>query len=91
MKISDEHLEEFRKAYEKEFNEEITHEQAFQKFTRLANFLRAIMKPSSREPVPQEPAPEPSQEPVPVSLPSTTVQGKEPCQCEKVRTPLGFK
>jgi hypothetical protein len=91
MKISEEHLEEFRKAYEKEFNEEITREQAFQKFTRLTNFLRAIMKPSSREPVPQEPAPQPSQELVPVSSPGSTVQGKELCQGEKVRTPLGFK
>lgn len=53
MKPSDETIEQFRKAYFEEFQEEISKEEAYAKFLRLTNFLRVILKP---KPTQEEPA-----------------------------------
>lgn len=45
MQPSDELIEKFRKAYIEEFGEEITRQQAYEKFLRLANLLRVILRP----------------------------------------------
>ena len=45
MMISDEYIEEFQKIYEKEFGEKISHKEAYDKFLRLVNFMRAIYYP----------------------------------------------
>ena len=44
MRLSKEVIEKFRKSYEKEFGEKITHTEAYEKFLRLVNLLRAILK-----------------------------------------------
>ena len=48
MKPSDETIVKFRIAYIKEFGEEITTQQAYEKFLRLTNLLRVILKPTSK-------------------------------------------
>ncbi len=45
MKPSDELIEKFRQIYFEEFREEITRQQAYDKFLRLANLLRVILRP----------------------------------------------
>ena len=44
MKPGDETIDKFRKAYFEEFGEEISKEDAFEKFLRLTNFLRVILR-----------------------------------------------
>jgi len=45
MQPSDETIEKFRQAYIQEFGEEISRQQAYEKFLRLANLLRVILRP----------------------------------------------
>lgn len=45
MQPSDELIEKFRQTYIQEFGEEITRQQAYEKFLRLANLLRVILRP----------------------------------------------
>ena len=45
MKPSQETIEQFRKAYQEEFGEEITAEEAYEKFLRVVNFLRVLFHP----------------------------------------------
>lgn len=48
MKPSKEIIEKFQKIYFEEFGEEITKEEAYEKFLRLVNLLRVVLKePSS--------------------------------------------
>ncbi|MFH2069120.1 MAG: hypothetical protein ABII89_06650 [Candidatus Omnitrophota bacterium] len=49
MKPSDETIEEFRKNYLEEFREEISKQEAYDKFLRLVNLLRAILHPRYKE------------------------------------------
>lgn len=49
MKISDKHIEEFQKNYLEEFGEEISKEEAREKFLRLVNLLRVILYPRYKE------------------------------------------
>ena len=44
MKPSDETIEKFRKAYCKEFGAEISRDQAYEKFLRLVNVLRVVLR-----------------------------------------------
>ena len=44
MKPSQETIEKFRKAYDEEFGEEISAEEAYERFLRLVNFLRVILQ-----------------------------------------------
>lgn len=44
MKPTDETIEKFREAYFKEFREELSKDEAYEKFLRLVNFLRVILK-----------------------------------------------
>jgi hypothetical protein len=45
MKPSDELLTKFHKIYFEEFGEEITRQQAYEKFLRLTNLVRVILLP----------------------------------------------
>ena len=45
MKPSDEAIEKFRRVYFEEFGEEISREEAYEKFLRSVNLLRVILKP----------------------------------------------
>jgi hypothetical protein len=58
MKPSDETIEQFRKAYFEEFQEEISKEEAYAKLLRLTNFLRVILKPklTQEEPAVDQPS-----------------------------------
>ncbi len=47
MKPSDDIIEKFQKIYFEEFKEEISKDDAYEKFLRLVNFVRAILKPQS--------------------------------------------
>jgi hypothetical protein len=47
MRLSKEAIEEFKEIYQKEFGESITDAQACEKFYRLVNLLRAILKQPS--------------------------------------------
>ena len=47
MRLSKETIEEFKEAYFKEFGERITDAEAWEKFLRLVNLLRAILKQPS--------------------------------------------
>ena len=49
MKPSDDTIEQFQRIYFEEFGEEISKEQAYEKFLRLVNLLRVIIRPSSSE------------------------------------------
>jgi hypothetical protein len=49
MKIINEIIENFRKIYFEEFKEEITKKEALDKFLRLVNLLRTILKASSKK------------------------------------------
>lgn len=49
MKPSDELIEKFRQTYIREFGEVITRQQAYEKFLRLANLLRVILRPRSQQ------------------------------------------
>ncbi len=49
MKPGDETIEEFRKAYLEEFGEQISKEEAYDKFLRLVNLLRVIIRPAAPE------------------------------------------
>jgi len=44
MRLSKEVIEKFRETYEKEFGEKITDAEACEKFLRLVNLLRVILK-----------------------------------------------
>ena len=44
MSLSKEAIEEFKKNYEKEFGEQISDSEACEKFLRLVDLLRAILK-----------------------------------------------
>jgi len=44
MKLSKEAIEEFKEIYQREFGEKITNTEAYEKFFRLVNLLRAILK-----------------------------------------------
>ena len=45
MKPSDQLIEKVRKFYLEEFGEEISHEQAYERFMRLVTVLRIILQP----------------------------------------------
>lgn len=47
MKPSKEIIEKFQKIYFEEFGEEITKEEAYEKFLRLVNLLRVVLKEPS--------------------------------------------
>ena len=47
MKPNDELIERFRQRYQQEFNEEISRQQAYEKFLRMVNLLRVILRPNS--------------------------------------------
>jgi hypothetical protein len=49
MKINNEIIEKFRKVYFEEFGEEISKEEAYDKFLRIVNILRTILKTSSKK------------------------------------------
>jgi len=49
MKPDNETIEEFQKAYFEEFGEEISRQEAYEKFLRLTNVLRAILRPDGNE------------------------------------------
>jgi hypothetical protein len=51
MKPSDETIEKFQRLYFEEFGEKISREEAYDKFLRLVNFLRAIFYPESGQEV----------------------------------------
>ena len=58
MRLSKEAIEEFRKVYKEEFAEKITDREACEKFLRLVNLLRAILKvPTKRDPAHKFPGP----------------------------------
>ena len=44
MRLSKEAIEEFKEIYQREFGEKITNSEAYEKFLRLVNLLRAILK-----------------------------------------------
>lgn len=46
MKPSNETIEKFKRIYFEEFGEEISKEEAYEKFRRLVNLLRVILRPS---------------------------------------------
>ncbi len=48
MKPSDEIIEKFRRIYFEEFGEEISGKEAYEKFLRLVNFLRVLVRPPSQ-------------------------------------------
>lgn len=51
MKPSDELIEIFRKCYYEEFKEELTTAQAHEKFMRVVNLVRVVLRPrSTKEP-----------------------------------------
>ena len=45
MKPDDETIENFRKVYFEEFGDEISRDEAHEKFLRLVNFVRVILRP----------------------------------------------
>jgi hypothetical protein len=47
MELSKKAIEEFKEIYEREFDEKITNREAYEKFFRLVNLLRAILKQPS--------------------------------------------
>jgi dsDNA-binding SOS-regulon protein len=49
MKPSKEIIEKFQKIYFEEFGEEISKEEAYDKFLRTVNLLRTILKTSSKK------------------------------------------
>ena len=48
MKPSNETIEKFQNIYFEEFKEEISREEAYEKFLRLVNLLRVILRPSKK-------------------------------------------
>jgi len=55
MKPSEEIIETFRKIYFEEFGEKISNEEAYNRFLRLVNFLRVILKPLPSDKYPDKP------------------------------------
>jgi hypothetical protein len=49
MRLSKEAIEEFKEIYQKEFGESITDAQACEKFYRLVNLLRTILKKPTKK------------------------------------------
>ena len=49
MKPRDELIEKIKKFYFEEFGEEISHRQAYERFMRLVNVLRVILRPMAGE------------------------------------------
>jgi len=49
MRLSKEAIEEFKEIYEREFGEKITDTEAYEKFLRLINFLRTILKKQTKK------------------------------------------
>ena len=49
MKPDNEIIEKFREIYFEEFGEEISKEEAYDKFLRIVNLLRTILKTSSKK------------------------------------------
>ncbi len=49
MKPSDEVIEKFQRIYFEEFGEDISGKEAYEKFLRLINFLRVLLRPSSNK------------------------------------------
>jgi len=47
MKPSKENIEELKRIYQDEFGEKISDSQAYEKFLRLVNLLRVVLKESS--------------------------------------------
>lgn len=48
MKPSDELIEKFRKLYYEEFKEEISKQEAYEKFMRVVNLVRIIIRPKMK-------------------------------------------
>ena len=48
MKLSPEIINEFQKIYQEEFGEKISPDEACEKFLRLVNLLRVILRPKSK-------------------------------------------
>ncbi len=48
MKPSNEIIEQFQRVYFEEFGEKITKEEAYEKFLRVVNFLRVILRQPSQ-------------------------------------------
>ena len=58
MEPLDKYIDKFQQAYFEEFREEISKKEAFEKFLRLVNFLRVILRPASgKEQGSRHPAP----------------------------------
>jgi hypothetical protein len=58
MRLSKEIIEKFREIYEEEFGEKITDTEASEKFLRLVNLLRAMLKvPTKKDPDHKSPGP----------------------------------
>ena len=49
MTPSNEMIKEFQRRYSEEFGEEISKEEAYEKFLRLVNFLRVILRFSPKQ------------------------------------------
>lgn len=49
MEPTDEFIEKFQKLYFEEFAEEISKGEAYEKFLRLVNLLRVILRPTSQK------------------------------------------
>jgi hypothetical protein len=47
MRLSKKAIEEFKEIYQREFGEKITNSEAYEKYLRLVNVLRAILKQPS--------------------------------------------
>jgi hypothetical protein len=45
MKPRDEYIEKFRQAYKEEFKEDISSKEAEERFARIVNVLRVILRP----------------------------------------------
>lgn len=45
MKIRDEHVEKFKKLYEKTFKEKITHQEAFEQCSKLVDLVSETYRP----------------------------------------------
>jgi hypothetical protein len=45
MKPDNETIDKFQKLYFEEFGEEITKQEAYEKFLRLTNFMRVVLRP----------------------------------------------
>jgi hypothetical protein len=51
MKIDEKTIEQFKKIYKEEFNEELSDQEAFERFSRLVNVLRIVYFPELSHPI----------------------------------------